>query len=253
MNRKIRITLSFVILLLLWQGLSVGLANDVLLPSPMAVGSKMLHQLQNELFYTAVFSTFLRVLSGFVIALLTALITALLTYLYPVIADYLYPLLLLTRSVPNISYILIVLFWCSPKTSVIVISFLILFPTVYTNLYQGLCACPKEYSDVMKLYPGSRLFDVRHVYLPYLRGYLYTSASIGISLALKVGIMAEILGQANDGIGRQLNLCRLDLDTSGIFAWTIWIIVLLFTADRLLAEMKRLFDKNNHKNRIRQY
>ena len=92
----------------------------------MAVGSKMLHQLQNELFYTAVFSTFLRVLSGFVIALLTALITALLTYLYPVIADYLYPLLLLTRSVPNISYILIVLFWSSPKTSVIVISFLIL-------------------------------------------------------------------------------------------------------------------------------
>ena len=65
MNRKIRITLSFVILLLLWQGLSVSLANDVLLPSPMAVGSKMLDQLQNELFYTAVFSTFLRVLSGF--------------------------------------------------------------------------------------------------------------------------------------------------------------------------------------------
>lgn len=243
MNRKIRITLSFVILLLLWHGLSVSLANDVLLPSPMAVGSKMLNQLQNEIFYTTIFSTFLRVLSGFAIALSAALIIALLTYLYPVIADFLYPLLLLTRSVPNISYILIVLFWCSPKTSVIVISFLILFPTMYTNLYQGLCACPKEYLEVMKLYPGSRLFDVRHVYLSYLREYLYTSASIGISLALKVGIMAEILGQANDGIGRQLNLCRLNLDTAGIFAWTIWIIVLLFTADRLLMKMKRLFER----------
>lgn len=243
MQRKIRITLSFIILLLIWQWLSVGLDNDVLLPCPFAVLKAMLLQLQNASFYTSVFHTLLRILCGFFIAILCALLIALSTYLYSWLADLLYPLLLLTRSIPNISYILIVLFWCSPKTSVIVISFLILFPTMYTNLYQGLCACPKAYLDVMKLYPGSKLFDVKHVYLPYLRSYLYTAASIGISLALKVGIMAEIIGQANDGIGRQLNLCRLDLDTAGIFAWSVWIIVILFLADQALKGMKYLFQK----------
>lgn len=244
MVRKLRIAISFMILLLLWQWLSVVMDNDVLLPCPFAVLKTMLLQLQTAVFYTAVFHTFLRILCGFMIALLFALVIALITYLYQWIADLLYPLLLITRSIPNISYILIVLFWCSPKTGVIVISFLILFPTMYTNLYQGLCACPKAYLDVMKLYPGSRLFDVVHVYLPYLRSYLFTAASIGISLALKVGIMAEILGQANDGIGRQLNLCRIDLDTTGIFAWTVWIILMLYVADYLLRGMKRLSRKS---------
>lgn len=243
MHRKLRIALSFIILLFLWQWLSVSLDNDVLIPCPFDVLKTMLNQLQTKVFYTSVFHTFLRIMCGFVIALLLALVLSLVTYLYEWLADLLFPLLLLTRSIPNISYILIVLFWCSPKTSVIVISFLILFPTMYTHLYQGLCACPKAYLDVMKLYPGSRWFDVRHVYLPYLRSYLYTAASIGISLALKVGIMAEILGQANDGIGRQLNLCRLDLDTAGIFAWTVWIIFMLYAADRFLLKMKHLFQK----------
>lgn len=243
MHRKLRIVLSFIILLFLWQWLSVSLDNDVLIPCPLDVLKTMLNQLQNTLFYTSVFHTLIRILCGFVFALTLALLLSLLTYLYDWIADFLYPLLLLTRSIPNISYILIVLFWCSPKTSVIAISFLILFPTMYTNLYQGLCDCPKAYLDVMKLYPGSLWFDVQHVYLPYLRSYLYTAASIGISLALKVGIMAEILGQANDGIGRQLNLCRLNLDTAGIFAWTAWIIFMLYAAERLLLVMKHRFQK----------
>lgn len=243
MHRKVRITASFVLLLFLWQCLAVSLDNEVLLPYPAAVLQTMFMQLQTQVFYTSLYHTFVRILCGFSIALIFALLLSLLTYLYDWIADFFYPVLLLTRSIPNISYILIVLFWCSPKTSVIVISFLILFPSAYTNLYQGLCACPKAYLDVMKLYPGSRLFDVRHVYLPYLRSYLYTAASVGISLALKVGIMAEILGQANDGIGRQLNLCRLDLDTAGIFAWTVWIILMLFSADRLLLIIKQFFHK----------
>lgn len=225
--------LGAILLVGLWYGLAVALDNAILLPDPMNVFRTMLKQLGSALFYQSVLQTLMRIVSGFLIALSVALCFAFLTYFYSWLADFCYPLLLVTRSIPNISYILMVLFWCSAQTSVIVISFLILFPTIYATLYQGLCDVPDAYHDVMQLYPGDRLFDCRHVYLPFLRPYLHIAAQNGLSLSLKVGIMAEILGQVRIGVGRQLNICRLNLDMAGVFAWTLWIMVLLFLLEQV--------------------
>jgi NitT/TauT family transport system permease protein len=54
-------------------------------------------------------------------------------------------------------------------------------------------------------------------------------------LGLKVGIMAEILGQVRSGIGRSMNYARLNLDTAGIVAWTIVIILLSVGIDLLFS------------------
>lgn len=246
---QIRIAGSFLFLLLLWQFVSMNLQNTIILPYPKEVLLQMVAQIQNEVFYASIFQTLGRILLGFVIAMGAALLFSFLAYFHTWFHDLFYPVLLLTRSIPNISYILIVLFWFSAQTSVIIISFLILFPTIYANLYQGLCDLPKEYQDVMKVYPAPRKDEIWKVYLPYLRSYLYASTISGISLAFKVGIMAEILGQARTGIGRQLNICRLNLDMAGVFAWTIWIILILFFIEMLIStvQTKNIFIKNGKK------
>ena len=46
--------------------------------------------------------------------------------------------------------------------------------------------------------------------------------------------MSEIMGQVPMGIGRQMNLCRLTSDMTGVFAWTGWIILILLLMDALL-------------------
>lgn len=240
MSRRVRIFLAFMILLGLWQGMALFIQNDIILPRPVHVLMTMLTQLREPLFYSAVIHTLIRICGGFLFAFFAALCFSFVTYFYPVFADLCYPFLLLTRSIPNISYILIVLFWCSPQTSVIVISFLILFPALYATLYQGLCDVPQGYHDLMKIYPGSKCFDVFYVYLPFLRPYLFSSTSAGLSLALKVGIMAEILGQSAIGIGRQLNICRSNLDMGGVFAWTLWIICILSLLDRIISQLQKL-------------
>ncbi len=248
MSRKVRIFLSFIILLGLWQAVAQIIHNDVIMPQPFDVLGAMISQVKNPLFYASIMQTFMRITAGFLFAFFAALIVAFATYFYPVFADYCYPFLLVTRSVPNISYILIVLFWCSPQTSVMVISFLILFPTIYASLYQGLCDVPAAYHDLMKMYAGPRWFDIIHVYLPFLRPYMFSATSAGISLALKVGIMAEILGQSEVGIGRQINLCRLYLAMDGVFAWTIWIMLLLLALDMLIRYLQQHL-KWEHKNK----
>ena len=39
--------------------------------------------------------------------------------------------------------------------------------------------------------------------------------------------MAEILGQVPDGIGKKLQWSYLNIEMAEVFAWTIWLIILL--------------------------
>lgn len=238
-KKYIRILFSFFTLLLLWQILAIQVQNEIILPKPLAVWNTMVIQIQDPLFYTSIAFTLFRISIGLFIAFLLAFFISVLAYFYPWFKDLFHPVLTLIRSIPNISYILIVLFWFSAKTSVIIISFLILFPTMYATLEQGFSDIPKEYHDLMKLYPAKKYTEIRCIYLPFLKPYIFTAILTGLSLAFKVGIMAEILGQAGTGIGRQLNICRLQLQMEGVFAWTIWIILLLTIMEKGISMIKQ--------------
>ena len=238
-KKYLRILISFFILLLLWQILAIKVQNEIILPKPSTVWNTMCVQLQDPLFYTSIVFTLLRISLGLIIAFILAFFISLLAYFYPWFKDLFHPVLTLIRSIPNISYILIVLFWFGAQTSVIIISFLILFPTMYATIEQGLTDIPNEYHDLMKLFPAKKYTEIRCIYLPFLRPYIYTAILTGLSLAFKVGIMAEILGQSGTGIGRQLNICRLQLRMEGVFAWTIWIIVLLAIMEKGISIVKQ--------------
>lgn len=238
-SKNMRIFLSFIGMLLLWQCFAMLLENDILVPYPYDVLKVMLTQIMQPSFYSIILHTLMRTLLGFSIAFLVALLFAFLAYFYKIFEDIVYPIILLTRSVPNISYIIIVLFWFSSQMSVIVISFLILFPTMYATLLSGLRLFPKHLQDVMRIYPASRKQELRTIFIPYLRPHMFAASTAGISLAIKVGIMAEILGQVSLGIGRQLNICRANLDMAGVFAWTIWIILILYLIDIILSYLQK--------------
>ena len=100
------------------------------------------------------------------------------------------------------------------------VSYTHLFPTIYSSLYSGLQHMDENLKRVVQLYPESRWYLLRRVYLPLLSSSIQASLSNGISLTFKVGVMSEIMGQVPMGIGRQMNLCRLTSDMTGVFAWT---------------------------------
>lgn len=153
--------------------------------------------------------------------------------------DIFTPVLVLSRSIPNISYILIVLVWFNSEMSSAIICFLILFPTIYSSLYNGWKDIDDELLSVMRLYQTSFIYRVRKVYFPLLKSSIYASIANGLSLACKVGIMAEIFSQVQIGIGRQMNLCRLNFDMIGLFAWTGWIVILLVFLENIIRKILR--------------
>ena len=218
---------GIVILLVLWWLLAYALNRHFLFPSPFAVGKVMLCQLQNTAFYQAIIMTLSRCVIGFVISYGTALVLALVTGHMKWLRDYLAPLITLLKSVPNISFILLIMIWFNREISVMIIVFFVLFPSFYSSFTNGFDAIDQSLREVMILYPQSLWRQIVKVELPLLKPYLAASYESGIGLAFKVGVMAEILGQVPDGIGKKLQWSYLNIEMAEVFAWTIWLIILL--------------------------
>lgn len=239
MNRKqlSRIIVSIFCILLFWQIMALMKNNVFIIPYPMDVFGTMIEQICSNRFYSAILYTVIRGVAGLGISFVLGSILAYISYKYKIIDDLFYPLLLLMRSIPNISYILIVLIIFSRNSAVVVILFLILFPIIYSNIYAALESIDPLLLDVMKLYPEREIYCIYKVYLPLLKNTIESSLLSGISLSLKVGVMAEIIGGTQTGIGRELNLCRLNFDMTGMYAWTGWMILLLICLDVIIKNM----------------
>lgn len=232
--KKYRTVSSIVVLLIIWQLVALQMDNDFLFPYPMDVIKMMGNQVLQSSFYEIIFATLYRSLIGLTFAFVGAFACSYLSYRFTVFKDLFYPVLLLTRSVPNIAFVIIILVWFGSEKSATIVSFLIIFPTIYSNLYSGLNYIDPNLKKVMALYPEKEGYRIRHMYIPLLRPAMEASFSTGISLAFKVGVMAEIVGQVQVGIGRQLNLCRITSNVTGIFAWTLWIILILLIMEGML-------------------
>lgn len=233
---------SIIILLLLWYVIAVQLNNEFRMPNPADVGMRMIRQLASPEFFNAVSVTLFRSLAGLAVAFILALLSALLSSYHEVAREMLSPLILVTKSIPNISYIILVLIWFGREISAVIITFLILFPTFYSAFLEGLLSIDEKLKKVMRLYKERPLREIKTVRLPMLRPFIRGSLLSGVGLAFKVGVMAEILGQVSYGIGRELQYCRTDLDMVGIFAWTGWIIFILILLDWVIV---KAFDATN--------
>ena len=232
--KQARILSSAFILFLLWWLLAVWMDNDFIIPYPLDVFRLMIAQLQSTTFYQSTLVTLIRSWGGLAAAFILAAGCAYLSYRVHIFHDLFYPVLLLTRSVPNISYIIVILLWFGSESSAAIGSFLIIFPTIYSSLFSGLQHMDENLKKVIQLYPEGRLYLLRRVYIPLLSSSIQASLSNGISLTFKVGVMSEIMGQVQMGIGRQMNICRLTSDMTGVFAWTGWIILILLFMDAVL-------------------
>lgn len=236
---------SIFFLVILWQLSAAWMNNDYLFPYPKQVIQTMIQQVSSPIFYESVIQTLFRSCIGLMMAFTLAFICSFLSYQSALFRNLFYPVLLLTRSVPNICFVILIILWFGSDISATIVNFLIIFPTAYSSLYSGLHHIDPTLKKVIKIYPERKRYLVLHIYIPLIQEAIQASLSNGISLAFKVGVMSEIIGQVQVGIGRQLNICRLSPDMAGIFAWTGWIIIILVCLEsfvRLIYHKKKLPD-----------
>ena len=243
---KKRNWITIVILIILWIIFGELVDNSIKLPSFFDVLVYMKNLLFDLKFYEAFAYTFVRSMFGLVFALVMAIIFGLLSGLNTKFEEYFEPIYTVLKSIPNVSYILIVLIWTNSAFATCAISFMVMFPMAYANVYNGIKNIDQEYIDVLRIYSPNLFYAIVHVYLPLIQNYIIASISNGVGLTFKVGIMAEILGSVSPGLGRQFQLCRINVDMVGVFAWTVWLIIFLISFESIMKFIQKYIKKESN-------
>lgn len=236
MNKKI---VSIAILFLIWQILALGIGNDVILPSPLVVFSRLFELMQTSNFYISVGMTFLRAHIAFGLSLIIGVSLALLCYRYEKLEEILNVWIKGLQTIPQISFIIFLFFWLDAEWCIYVVVILMAFPIAYFNYLEALKDIDQEYIDIIQMTDHSWLELVKRVYLPLCHSSFVATLKSGLPLSLKVAVMSEVLIYTSVGIGKQLSLAKTSIDMVSVFAWTVALIILISLEMGLLNKIEK--------------
>lgn len=224
-----------------WQVAALAVGHEILLASPTAVLGRLAELIPTADFWATVGHTVLRIGAGFLIAAVVGVIGASLAATSRVVDALTAPLVTAVRSVPVVSFIILALIWAGSDVLAVIVSALMVMPIVHTNVLQGIRRRDQSLLDVAAVFQMPLLARLRAVDLPAVGPYFVAACQIGIGLAWKSGVAAEVIGMAEGSIGEQLYQAKIFLSTADLFAWTLTIVALSFTVERAVVAGLRRF------------
>lgn len=236
MKHKINLTIG---ILLVWQFIAFVVNKDVIIPYPLDVFLRMIAMIQDISFYQTLLITLSHVCIVVIISAIVAFFLAYIGYQHPIVDEYISPLLSIVQAIPNISFVILVLVWTESLQTVYIVLSLVIFPLLYNNFIQGFKGIDTDLEDVIILYHPPFRYKFFNIYFPLIKRSFLSGVKSSLSLGVKVAVMAEILAQLPYGVGRAINYCRIQFDMVGVFAWTIWLIVMILMIEGLLRRFIR--------------
>lgn len=230
---------AILLALALWQLAAMTVRMDILLVSPIKVIVRLFTIWKEEGFFSTVLFSLLRIMSGFLIALVAGFVFAVLAGKHKVVEYLLWPYVITFKAVPVASIIIMCLIWLSYNQLTVFISFLIVFPVIYSNVLTGLKNTDinlLEMADVFKL-PYSKRF--KYIYMASVRPYLESACVISVGMAFKAGVAAEVIGVVNGSIGEKLYEAKIYFQSADLFAWTIVLIIMSVLLEKLFSKLVR--------------
>lgn len=223
-----RSIISIFVLIGLWWIAALLVGREVILPLPFDVFNRMFILAGSLTFYQAVLATLLRVCISFLLAMVIGIGLGLFAGLSKRLEQYLYPMMTLLQTIPQIAYILVLLVWFKNLTAIIIIVLLMILPVFYNNAINGMKDIDQELQDIIKLYHQPLFFTIYKVYIPLIKSHILAAIDSCLPLAFKISVMAEIFVQTGVGIGSSLYFAKTQIDMISIFAWTLWMVILLY-------------------------
>jgi len=215
--------------LLFWEFISkrASIAGYAfLLPSPITV-LITLFQLSGTLdFWQTIWFSFARIVFGFFLALTAGTVLAIGASLSLVIKELISPVLKVIKATPVASFIILALMYISSKNLSVMISFLMVLPMVYANVYQGIKSTDNKLLEMAKVFQLSNRKKIKEIYIPAVMPHFVSAVSVGIGFSWKAGVAAEVIGYPSGSIGERLYEAKLYYMFPELFAWTVVIIII---------------------------
>lgn len=222
-----------------WQLAGMCLDSDILLVSPARVVMRLGQLSCTAVFWKAVCFTLARIALGFFMAAAAGCALAALASKIRMVREIMAPLILVIKSVPVASFIILALVWFSSKNLSVLISFLMVLPVIYTNVLGGIGSVDGKLLEMAQVFgiPGFRV--ARYIYLPQVMPFFYSACSVSLGFGWKAGVAAEVIGMPRGSVGERLQQAKVYLDTPDLFAWTLVVVAMSLAFERAVLGMVR--------------
>ena len=144
------------------------------------------------------------------------------------------PALRAVRTVPVVSFILLLYFWLPMGQVPTAVAALMALPVVWRGAGQGIAAADPLLLELAGAYRLGFWRKVKHIYLPAALPALAAGWETALGLSWKAGVAAEVLCQPKWAVGTGLQVSKAYLDAPGLFAWTGAMVVLSILTEKIL-------------------
>ena len=231
--------------LALWALAAAWVGKELLLPSPWAVVCALAVLVQTPAFWLSCLSTLGRILAGFGLAVLAGTGLGVLTARWPWCDLLLTPGLRMVRTIPVVSFILLLFFWLPNSLVPVCVCSLMGTPIIWRATRQGIAQADPALLEAASHYRLTPWRTFRFVRLPAAMPALASGWETALGLCWKSGASAEVLCQPKWGAGTQLQISKAFLDSPGLFAWTAVIVLGSLTMEGLLRLLLRQWTRRD--------
>lgn len=230
---------AVVLALSVWQAASWAVGSTLLLPGPVTVLGRLCALAVTSTFRRAVAFSFCRIAGGFALALVLAFVLALAAGRWPVVEVLLRPYVLAIKAVPVASFIILALIWMRTSALPLFISFLMVFPILYTNVLAGLRSADGQLLEMARAFRVPWRRKLHSILLPAVEPFLLAGCAAALGMSWKAGVAAEVIGVVAGSLGERLYDAKIYLQTADLLAWTVVIVALSALFERLVLALLR--------------
>ncbi len=243
-KNSIRKVLSVALALLLWQAGAMALDLHLLLVTPLEVVRRLCTLVLESDFWRTLLFSFGRIVLGFALAFALGCLLGVLSGKWPLLETLLWPYVITIKTVPVASFIIISLIFFSAKQLSTFISFLMVFPVIYSNVLEGIRSTDRELLEMAQVFRIPWIRRLGYIYLPHLKPFLFSACSVALGMSWKSGVAAEVIGVASGSIGEKLYESKIYFMTEDLLSWTVIIVAVSVLFEKLfLRLMKAAFDR----------
>lgn len=242
--------ISCVLFIIIWECIAVFINNDIYLPRIECIFGEVINLFKDKKFYMYVSSSFSRTVISYLCALVLSIFLGILTSVYPFFRYLITPINSFIKTIPTLVLVVLALVWFDKDKAPFVVGFAIIFPILYEGIQNSLCKIDGRIMEMASIYEVSIFDKLTKIYIPTIKFYLMNIFVSTLSLTFKVVIAGEVHGQPKYGIGSQIQMEKVNFNTTGIFAWIIIIVLISlifeFINTRLNKMTYRWLDEDMH-------
>lgn len=249
-KRKLNIICSAAAILFMWLVWIIAfyaVGNEYIIPSFTATFVSLGRCFAEGSFWIAFLNTLLRTALAAVISFALAAALAVGSVLSKAFYAFVKPFMAFFRTLPTLAVILVLLVWTSPKIAPIIVTALVLFPIMYSQLTAAAFGIDQGLLEMAEVYRLPKKVKLFKIYLPLVSPNILSQTGPNVSLGIKIMISAEVLANTYKSLGGLMQEARLYVEMPRLAALTLAAVAAGFIFDIALSQLERITFKWSRK------